>query len=243
MIKPKGKEKLNSLEKYILTNKIKEKSILNFGFDIKDPNILYLVLSLTIKINYSYIRDISLFDKKIKNLLDIISEDYTGESFRTSELSYELKKYSQYIKSVNTDIKIKKQIEFTINSLETKEINYNNKIVAGSLYSSENFSLINTEFSDTITERIIDDGNGNIIYYSYSSLTQEENTKKIGTIDYDIGNIKLENIVVLSYENDEAQYISFYVTPTDEDIYSDQESIFVFDSSLIKRNYEQDVAR
>lgn len=243
MIKPKGKEKLNSLEKYILINKIKEKSILNFGFDIKDPNILYLVLSLTIKINYSYIRDISLFDKKIKNLLDIISENYTGESFRTSELSYELKKYSQYIKSVNTDIKIKKQIEFTINSLETKEINYNNKIVAGSLYSSENFSLINTEFSDTITERIIDDGNGNIIYYSYSSLTQEENTKKIGTIDYDIGNIKLENIVVLSYENDETQYISFYVIPTNEDIYSDQESIFVFDSSLIERNYEQDVAR
>ena len=79
--------------------------------------------------------------------------------------------------------------------------------------------------------------------YSYSSLTQEETTKKIGIIDYDIGNIKLENIVVLSYENDEIPYISFYVTPTNEDIYSDQESIFVFDSSLIERNYEQDVAR
>lgn len=243
MIKPKNKENLNPLEKYILNKKIKEKSILDYGFEIKDPNIIYLILSLTIKIDYSYIRDISLFDKKIKNQLDIISNNYIGESFRTSELSFELKNYSSYIKSINTKLQLKKDITFTINSLETKDINYNNKIVEGNIYSSENFSLINDTFSNTTIERIIDDGNGNLIHYSFSSITDKETTKKIGTVDYNSGNIKLENIVVLSYQSDEIQYISFYATPKNEDIYSDQSSIFVFDSALIERNYEQDVAR
>jgi len=239
LIKPIDEEKLNAFQKSLLIDYIKSNSIVGIDFVIKDPNVIYIVPSLEIKINYNLVRDKNLFNQKITKYLEEFINNFPGDVFRSSNLIYFLQNKDTYIRSVNIDLSLNKNIYFVINAPKTQIIEFNAPIKPGSFESSKNFSIENTTVKNYIEEYFYDNSEGAIIYYYKNNLTDVVMTKTFGTINYSTGKVILNNIIITGYL-DTNEYITFRAIPQELDLYSDQNSIFALNIDQIKRTLIND---
>lgn len=239
MIKLYNKEKLNIYQKKILIDYIKENSIVGLDFIILDPNLIYLLIKLEFKINYNIIRNINIFKDKVNLYLKEFIGDFQGNIFRKSDLNLFLRTKDPFIKSLKIDLKIQKNLYYLINVYSDQIINFNTSIIPGSISSSLNFSLKESEQNINITEKFLDDEKGNLLYNYKNLLSDEESFELIGKIDYNIGKIIINTCQVISYF-DNNKFISFFAKPLEDDIYTNQETILSLNINNIESVFLND---
>ena len=231
MLKLTNLEVLSQYQKSTLTKYIKTKSILGLNLILVDPNIVYILPSLEIKIDPYIVKDTGLFTTNIMSYLQqYTSTKFSGESFRPSEIIYFLKNSESLIKSINCTTKIVKNIYVIPGSLETNIISFSTSIMKSSLISSTNFSLDST--STYTNEYLNDDGSGHIIYNRTNSSTNITDTLIMGNIDYINGIVTLTNFLLVKYL-DTNNFFRLTCIPTNIDLYTDNKSLFSLNYSTI----------
>jgi len=233
MLKLKGLEKISSYQKELLSKYIKAKSVLGMNFVLVDPNIIFLLPTIQIKIDPRTVKDINLFSEKITSFLSLFITSYSGVTFRPSELIYFLKTQEPLIKSVNISTTLQKNIFAKVNSIETKEISFSSSIIPGSIYSSTNFSLDSSSLYTN--EMLLDDSLGSILYSRKNKNSSLVQTLKIGTVDYSLGKLYLNDFLLTAYL-DSKDYFSLFALPKDIDLYSSDNSFFSLVLDTIERN-------
>lgn len=239
MLKLVGSELISSYQKELLKKFIKSKSVLGMNFIMVDPNIIFLLPSIQIKINPRTVKDISLFSDKITSYLQMFISDYSGETFRPSEIIYFLKTQEPLIRSVNISTNLQKNIYAKIGSLETKEISFSSEIIPGTIYSTKNFTLDSS--SIFTNEQLLDDSLGSILYSRENKTSSVVQTLKIGTVDYSSGKLSLEDFLLVNYL-DSSDYFSLFATPKEIDLYSKENSFFSLILDTITRNIVLDAS-
>lgn len=238
MIKPEDKENLNSFQKKFLIDKIKSYSIIGIDFIIKDANVLYIMLKLSIKINYNNIKNVSSFKGIVDNYLMEFIKNFSNTIFRKSDLVLFLRNKTPFIKSLDIILDIKKNVNYILNSAANQTIDFNCEIIPGTVVSSTNFSIQENIKNVYSLEYFYDDKNGNLIYSYKNNLKNIELTKKFGTIDYKKGKIIIDTLIVLYFLND--SFISFTASPVENDIFTNQNSLFSLNLNQIDRIFLND---
>lgn len=233
MLKLYSSEILSSYQKDLLTRYIKNKSILGLNFVIQDPNVVFIIPSLEIKVDPYNVRDVTLFSNKIYSYLVqyTSSTAFSGTTFRPSDLIFFLKNQESLIKSVNCSVKLQKNVYAIPGSVETKQISFSTSLVPNTLISSLNFTLDPTD--SVQDETLTDNGLGAVVYSRTNKISGIKDSMKMGSIDYTTGVISLENFLLISYL-DFSSYFSLYCIPKDIDLYVDNFSLFSLNPDTVR---------
>ena len=157
MVKLTDQELLSPLQKTLVTQYIKSKSVVGTDFILVDPNVVYPIVSLVIRLPSRYVSDLYYLENRIATFIRSYCEESSISEYRPSDLSYYLKDKESLLKSVNVTTKLKKNVFYTLGSVETHTIQFRQALVTGTLKSSFDFSLY-PEFPSGFTEQFLDDG-------------------------------------------------------------------------------------
>lgn len=226
MIKLLDQEHLSPLQKTLVTQYIKSKSVVGTDFILIDPNVIYPLVTLAIRLESKYVSDLYYLNSRIANFITNYCTESTSTEYRPSDLSYYLKNKESLLRSVNVSTKLKKNIFYTLDSIETHSIQFTQSLIPGSLTSSKDFSFY-TPFPTGFTEEFVDDSTGNILYKKvYVDIDIPTESIIIGTIDYLSGQIQLNDLVITATSTG-AYSFSLTATPVDIDLFASQHSLLV----------------
>lgn len=238
MIKPKSQEFLSPLEKLALKNYIENKSVVGLEFNIIDPNLVYIIPQLKIRFSTSLNKDPTLFFNRVDSFLAMFSK-YSMSTFRSSDLILYLKENVSGIRSITLRLNLMKATPAVVGSVYNYSVLFDTKILPGTLKVSSNFSLTTEE---EVTELIYD--SSGIVYYEKTDLnTLVTNKTIIGTIDYEIGKVLLNSLLVVSIEPDlvfNRSELIFTCSSLEDDFIGTKQTIPVFEVTNIQKEFIND---
>ena len=212
-INPNTGTSLTTTTKNSIINSLKNYNVASIVPVIVDPEILYLVLGVTVKYN-------STLTEKTKSDIKALVET-TVSSFNTNNLQKfdSIFRHSKFLKDVDdTDtsilsststMKLKRIITPTLQAATKYTISYNNAAYhpalnwAQTVVESTGFYLT----GNTNEQFIDDDGNGNIrTFYLLGGTTKTITNSTAGTINYTTGEVVLTSLNITSTTNNNSTF-------------------------------------
>jgi len=232
MVKLTGQEILSPLQKTMVTQYIKSQCVVGTDFILVDPNVIYPIVSLSIRIPSRYVSALYYLENRINTFIRNYCLSSSISEYRPSDLSYFLKDQESLLKSVNVTTKLKKNVYYTLGSVETHTVYFRQALVPGTLKSSFDFSLY-PEFPDGFSEQFLDDGGGKILYQkTYVDTDIPTESIQVGSVDYLTGTVLFNDLTISSNSSGTP---SFYllVNPYEIDLFAEQHTLLVLEPENI----------
>jgi len=223
-INPNTGTSLTTTTKNSIINSLKNYNVASIVPVIVDPEILYLVLGVTVKYN-------STLTEKTKSDIKALVET-TVSSFNTNNLQKfdSVFRHSKFLKDVdNTDdsilsststMKLKRIITPTLQAATKYTISYNNAAYhpalawAQTVVESTGFYLS----GNTNEQFIDDDGSGNVrTFYLLGGTTKTITNATAGTINYTTGEVVLTSFNITSTSNSDST-VDVTIKPDSNDV-------------------------
>lgn len=219
----------NAEKQNILTNIIQKYNIISVLPEIIDPEYTFILVKSIVKYNS---RATTNTPDAIKALVAAEITNYNntyltqfGTFFNYSDFITNINKTDTSIISNITTVAMKKHVSMNLNTLTNYSIQFQNKIVPGSLSTPQGFQAITDSTlgltSDTFY--LDDDSAGNVRVYKFVS-GQKVVIKNTGTIDYINGIVSLASFKPSSVVNVD-NTLDIICTPVEFDINSSQHII------------------
>jgi hypothetical protein len=222
--------------------------------EIRDPDYIYVRINTQVQYD-TYVTNKTFAEIKTITLNTIISHsneslEQFNNDMRYSQITTDIDESDPSIISNQTDIRMIKRIAPLLGFVTSYNFETGNRLYYETptinvgvphteLYLNsydshyEHASLISSRFTYNYNGReyqnsyFADDGNGNIKVYTFGSNGSIIPLVVVGTINYDVGSFKLNNILITDYMN----YISIYLNNYDFDIYAKLNNIIIIDPS------------
>lgn len=235
-IKPKSGDTLSTATKAVLKSEILSNSnVVTVRPEFVDPQIYKLSLSTVVVFDKSRLSSSrEILKTKVKTLFDYINTNYIGDfldSFRESNLSYEIKNLDTSVISSNTRVRISADVTTSSQKLDQYKYSFNNKIYhpfdgfvteTGSVFSSSAFYRVGKSYQSGFD----DDGYGNIRLFDVIDDTKVYVNRKAGSIDYENG------IIEFLYDFDPVDTtFTITVIPESVDVLAVQDMILEIDAA------------
>lgn len=233
-VKPKSGESLSpSTKEYLKQNIVSRSNLVTVRPDFVDPKIFRLSLNTVVVFDKNRLatnRDI--LKTKIKSLYEVINSSLIGnfkDSFRESNLSYEIRKIDDSVVSSNTRVVMTAKVVATGQKLSQYKYAFNNKVyhpfdgfLQGDtgVFSSSLFPRVGKTFLSGFD----DDGYGNVRLFDFIDSKKVYLNRQAGRIDYENG------IVEFLYDFDPADGdFTISIIPDSVDIIATQDMILEID--------------
>jgi hypothetical protein len=235
-IKPKSGNILSLDEKAsIIRSLVQGKNIVGIEPVIVDPEVIYLLLDVEVKIEPSKLKitSVSLENKINKQILLYIKNNisvFDGD-FYPNELINEIDSLDKSIFSINLNVTMEKRIIPSTIEPTKYIIQFKNPILKTNncttpVITTSTFYYYDPVITSSRLCRIEDsDSLLNIIYYDENNKKQI--LKKCGTVDYDKGIITLIDFQPVSLFD--SNPLSIYASPSNKDIYSQKNNLLTID--------------
>lgn len=234
VIKPISGNSLANTTKEFIKNSLKDYRIASLDIQIVDPDVLYVELdSLVFFDDTKTLKDASSITTTVrKTLTDYANSPFTnkfGGVLRYSKIISAIDDSDLSITRNNTTLRMRKDIKIVQNTRSSYEICFENPLNMGSVSSMRNvlrstgFKLIRNGILDNKTYYFEDSGDGNIVLFYFDSLnTKIIEDKYFGTVDYDIGEVKIGFINPITFYSTEVgnSIIEVRALPKNQDIES-----------------------
>tara|TARA_B100002019_G_scaffold86271_1_gene74765 strand:- start:559 stop:2415 length:1857 start_codon:yes stop_codon:yes gene_type:complete len=204
-IKPKNADKLSLSEKNSVLKKLREYSVAAIQPTIIDPSILYIDLVSFVYYNPNITRrDASEVKNVVINALTILNDsgEYSkfGGKFKFSKLQKIIDDSEGSITSNITRVSMRKNVSVTLNARVNYNICYGNRINQQTStepsVSSSGFKIVGDDIN---TYYLNDDGAGTLRLYYVKGTGEFEYVDGLwGTVDYDMGDIVINDLIIQS---------------------------------------------
>ena len=240
-IKPRNADKLSLSEKNSVLKKLREYSVAAIQPTIIDPSILYVDLTSFVYYNPNITRKTPA---ELKNLiittLTVLNSsgefNKFGGKFKYSKIQNIIDDAERSITSNITRISMRKNITVDLNTRVNYKICYGNRI---NQQTSTNPAIISSGFKivgdDINTYYLNDDGSGTLRLYYVKGTGEFEYVDGLwGTIDYDMGEIVINDLIIQS-TNVANNTLQIKATPKSNDLVSLRETYITMgiDNSVI----------
>lgn len=232
-VKPSGANILTTAEKQNMANFLKRsKGVVSVTPEIVDP--VFLRIEIFSSVYYNAMLARRSVGEMQTSIQDEISS-YTntlgkfGSTFRHSKVATLIDQADDSIVSNITKIRVRRSVTPIFNKNYNYTISFANPVyqnpLGGSFYSTRFY------FS-TIEDRcwLKDDGSGEIFLYSEDSSGQETKVKSIGTINYNLGVVKIPSLFVRGLFD---ELFEFVFQPLSNDVVPAREYIVEAPASLV----------
>lgn len=234
---------LTTNEKSDIEKYLKDRTVLGITPYVIDPETLYLVVNSNVNYDKKYT---SLTPTDIASIVKSAIETYNVNSLLDFNIEFLLSDFTTMIdnsyvaiSSNETKIQLKKISSIGIDKSAYIAIEYNNKIIPGTVISSE-FSSNGriyryTDYNpNNNTLSIVQNANGTTIINSSKNMylcditaVGQQTYTVAGTIDYEIGHIDLNLITINSFNGNPG--VEFYATPIAENIKAGRNDLLTID--------------
>lgn len=248
-IKPENRVALTSTEKQSIVKSLtKSRSVVGIIPEIVDPNIIYLIINCDAKIdiiktkgsiNQLKTKIAAAISQYILEKLDIFDEDFIANELESTILNKD-----ESIISVNIIPQLEYRLQPFYNLKQDYTINFQNKLIQTEnifkpSVKSSNFS-VRDHLNQLRTCNLFDDGSGKMyIAFQYAGKTYSlgktrnidisiEPPEPVGTVDYSLGKIYLDDFKPLSSGNN---IIKFFANISDADVFVDKDTILSIDTA------------
>jgi hypothetical protein len=204
-IKPKNADKLSLSEKNSVLKKLREYSVAAIQPTIIDPSILYVDLVSFVYYNPNITRlDASEVKNVVLNSLSALnaSGEYNkfGGKFKFSKVQKIIDDSEGSITSNITRVSMRKNVSVTLNARVNYNICYGNRINQQTStepsVSSSGFKIVGDDIN---TYYLNDDGAGTLRLYYVKGTGEFEYVDGLwGTVDYDMGDIVINDLIIQS---------------------------------------------
>ena len=204
-IKPKNADKLSLSEKNSVLKKLREYSVAAIQPTIIDPSILYVDLVSFVYYNPNITRrDASQVKNVVINALTVLnnSGEYNkfGGKFKFSKVQKIIDDSEASITSNITRVSMRKNVSVTLNARVNYNICYGNRINQQTStepsVSSSGFKIVGDDIN---TYYLNDDGAGTLRLYYVKGTGEFEYVDGLwGTVDYDMGDIVINDLIIQS---------------------------------------------
>lgn len=199
-----------------------------------DPKFIILDINSLVRFNSTQTTKTAEEIKSavVSNILSYGSTNLSefDKDFRYSKLLYDIDNTDSSILSNNTKVRMAKELRPFASSLEDYNLDFNNKIVPGSITSSLFIITIN----GVNFECSLEDLNGTIRLVSESRGSKEILNFNAGTVDYNTGSVFLNQFKVDSYfkrgRKAFGDRVQLYAQNEDTDILVEQDQIVLIQS-------------
>lgn len=234
---------LTTNEKQDIEKYLKDRTILCITPYVLDPETLYLVVNSTVNFDR---KSTTLTPNDIASIVKSAIETYNTNSLLDFNIEFLLSDFTTMIdnsysaiSSNETKVQLKKISNIDLDKAAYITIEYNNKIVPGTVISSD-FSSNGriyryTDYNpNNNTLSIVQNTNGttiinnskNIYLCDITAVGQQTYTTA-GIIDYELGNIDLNLITINSFNGNLG--VEFYATPATENIKAGRNDLLAID--------------
>lgn len=209
---------------------LRPRSVMSIKHEFVDPEYLYVGLEGVVNFNP---RVTNLKASDLSVLVEAEIEDYFNDELGTLSKTFFLSRVSERVKLLNSSVvstvfkmRLQKRISIGNSSTSgyTDTLNYLTAIDPETVRSNNFISTINglqyngylQDFSDDVVQN--DTGNGTIKFVNRET---NEPVATVGTVNYDSGIIKLNNVIVMEYlGNEDELYLSLRPQPLFQNITS-----------------------
>ena len=238
-------EMLSDTERQDIESFLSNKCTLGISPVVVNPDYLYILVDTICKYNGNETElspaDISTI---VKNAITTFNTDELNDfdtEFRFSRFEAAINSAHPSISSNETKISLKKILLPDLNTPVSMTVRFRNKVYPGSFYSTE-FISNNKRYSYTDynpnsnTFKVVKEATGiEVVNNSTTIYLKDVTTPGIqvyqvaGTIDYNLGDIKLNEIMITSIPNSDG--INFYCKSTVTDSKSSENDVILIDLS------------
>lgn len=236
-IKPFGSLALSETRKrQLIDSIIRNRNLISIEVDIVEPDFLNLIINSEVKFNSktTNLSDGDVEAKIIQTIQRYRSESLVGfnASFRYSQLVKAIDETEPSIQNNLTSIQLKYRLRPPLNFANRYVIQLNNPISRGD--SANSVSAINSTafILNGIPTFIADDGKGELVYYRLSANQRVVIRKNVGTIDYNTGELILNQFIVQSFPAG-VDYLDIFATPSKNNILPQRNQILLIDDADI----------
>jgi hypothetical protein len=237
-VKPYSSEFVSSSLKQEILDYLSDKTPMSIDPVFVDPEYLYLNISSVVSYNINATtKTASQIRNDVVNAISSFNETYLsdfGSDLRKSKLVAAIDDSDQSIVSNDTDIKISKRITPSPGVAFTSKWSFENELY------SENVRYVLPAGHEPIVSSdqfvyngynsvIQDDGVGNLVIYTNSN-GKLLSLGTVGSVNYDIGEININNLIVDSYST---EYIRIYAKLEKSDIATLTNKILIIDDGDI----------
>lgn len=229
-IKPRNGSFLSEITKQDIKKQLKQYAIAGIEQEIIDLKYLYIESQINVYYNKGMVSNVLDLQSKIYNTIKSYAASSEvnnfGGRFKYSKLVSLIDNTSSAITSNITTIKIRRNLQVKLNSLVNYEICYGNsfhlKKISDNGYGynirSSGFTIKNTADTLYLTDVPISNQTGTIVYFKLIDNIPVIVDNKAGTVDYKLGEIKLNPVTFTSSQN--AEGIQIEALPESNDVIS-----------------------
>lgn len=232
-IKPTDSLLLSDDEKENVVDFLKERNMVSVEPIIINPTYVYIKPTIDVKYNPDFTSDnVGDLGTKISNAIKNYELNQLGlfkKNYIGSNLIKEIDKVSESINSVQINLNIFKTFVPTTTAATTYTINFSRSLlnitgdtvlrgISPAAHPGKGLAVDSSSFTynGVANSYFDDDGFGNVrIYYFDSSNVKVYTNRLAGTVDYNTGIIKLNNLLISAYSGDN---VKIYVDPDTNDI-------------------------
>jgi hypothetical protein len=245
-IKPQSSLFLTSSEKnYIIESIIKPKSMLGIFPTMVDPTYNTIQLETTVFYNPNLTnKSLSQIQQSVRQAIldynDVYLQKFDGV-LRYSRLVRAIDDADSSIINNVTTVVIRRIVDVVFNLSTSYTVQLNNAIykagVAEEAVMTAGFYINDQE----VMHYIDDDGSGNLrlFYYNPLDYTKVFVNSKIGTVNYDTGDLKINSLFVTGVVGSDFEFI---IKPESDDVVSKHNQIVNIDPTYLTINMEQEVS-
>lgn len=235
--KPIAGSALSTIEKNnLIENLTTRRNVVGVQIEIVDPNVIYLNLNVSVKIDPIVINRTTNVKTEIRKTIDDFFSQFVRKfdaDFYSAELIEQIQDIDESI--ISNDISIVLEKRFTPNFIVSQNysFDFNNQFFAPStgysnILTSNLFGYLDSNQIDRDCQ-LEDDGAGNIMLFYKIGNKKFYINKKIGTIDYTKGIVTLNNFKPSFLINNYP--ITLYIIPLNKDIIASKKTVLEFDSN------------
>ena len=235
-IRPNTGTSLTTTTKNSISTSLKKYNVASIVPEIVDPEILYLVLGVTVKYNSTMTEKAK---SDIKALVETTVSTFNTNNlqkfdsvFRHSNLVREIDETDSSILSSTATVKLKRIITPTLNAITKYTIAFNNAAYhpaaswAQTVVESTGFYLS----GNTNEQFIDDDGNGNVrTFYLLGGTTKTVTNAQAGTINYNTGEVVMTSFNITSVTNANGT-IDVTIKPDSNDVIPVRQQVIEIDT-------------
>ena len=244
-IKPKSSLFLTSSEKnYIIESIIKPKAMLGIFPSLIDPTYNTIQLETTVFYNPNLTnKSLSQIENSVRQAIVDYNEVYLQKFdgvLRYSRLTRAIDDADSAIINNVTTVTLRRIVDVVFNLSTSYTVQLSNAIYKSGVAEE---SVMTTGFyvnnQETI-HYIDDDGAGNLrlFYYNPLDYTKVFVNSKIGTVNYDTGELKINSLFVSGLTGSDFEFI---IKPQSDDIISKHNQIVNIDTTYLTINVEQEI--
>lgn len=230
-------DSLTAFRKNDILNLLNNKKMISIQNVINDAEYIYVVPNITCTVNYN---DTNLSPDTLSTLIVNSVSTFNDAYLKVFNSTVRNSKFVEAIDNVDASIKgtkvtyqlykkLKPDLDPNLSATASFTGTFNNSIVPGTIYSTtfvleDGFSYQLTDYNpnvDSFTRNstasryeVVNDNP--VIYLKKISVEENQTYVVIGSVDYDMGQVNVNNITVVDYLDSGG--INVFVTPVDQDI-------------------------